>query len=179
MSTARARSSIPAATPGGSADWRGRPWEEAVLYELHVGTFTPEGTFRAVVERLDHLVDLGVTAIQLMPVADFAGTRNWGYDGVLLYAPAAAYGRPDDLKALVDAAHARGVMVFLDVVYNHFGPDGNYISAYAPDFFTSRHKTPWGRRDQLRRGTESPCARFHDRQRALLAGRVPLRRPQA
>jgi malto-oligosyltrehalose trehalohydrolase len=125
-------------------DWQGRPWEQTVLYELHVGTFTLEGTFRAVIERLDHLMDLGVTAIQLMPVADFAGTRNWGYDGVLIYAPAAAYGRPDDLKALVDAAHARGLMVFLDVVYNHFGPDGNYISAYAPDFFTSRHKTPWG-----------------------------------
>jgi malto-oligosyltrehalose trehalohydrolase len=126
------------------AEWRGRPWEEAVIYELHVGTFTPEGTFRAIIERLDHLVELGVTAIQLMPVADFAGTRNWGYDGVLLYAPAAAYGRPDDLRALVDAAHARGLMIFLDVVYNHFGPDGNYIGTYAPDFFTKRHKTPWG-----------------------------------
>ena len=126
------------------ANWRGRPWEEAVIYELHVGTFTPEGTFRAAIERLDQIVELGVTAIELMPVADFAGTRNWGYDGVLLYAPAASYGRPDDLKALVDAAHARSLMVFLDVVYNHFGPDGNYISAYASDFFTSRHKTPWG-----------------------------------
>ena len=126
------------------AGWRGRSWKEAAIYELHVGTFTAEGTFRAVIERLDHLMDLGITAIQLMPVGDFAGTRNWGYDGVLPYAPAAAYGRPDDLKALVDAAHARGLMVFLDVVYNHFGPDGNYIGTYAPDFFTSRHKTPWG-----------------------------------
>jgi len=124
--------------------WRGRPWEEAVLYELHVGTFTPEGTFRAVIAKLDHLVSLGVTAIELMPVADFPGRRNWGYDGVLPFAPDASYGRPEDLKALVDAAHARGLMVFLDVVYNHFGPDGNYLHAYAPDFFTERHHTPWG-----------------------------------
>jgi len=124
--------------------WRGRPWEEAVLYELHVGTFTAEGTFRAVIAKLDHLVSLGVTAIELMPVADFPGRRNWGYDGVLPFAPDASYGRPEDLKALVDAAHARGLMVFLDVVYNHFGPDGNYLHAYAPDFFTERHHTPWG-----------------------------------
>jgi maltooligosyltrehalose trehalohydrolase len=123
--------------------WRGRPWEECVLYELHVGAFTPEGTFRATIERLDHLVALGVTAIELMPVADFPGARNWGYDGVLLFAPDSSYGRPEDLKALVDAAHARGLMVLLDVVYNHFGPDGNYLAAYAP-IFTDRHKTPWG-----------------------------------
>ncbi|MBK5961578.1 malto-oligosyltrehalose trehalohydrolase [Rhodoplanes elegans] len=124
-------------------DWRGRPWEEAVVYELHVGTFTPEGTFRAAIDKLDHLVDLGVTAIELMPIADFPGRRNWGYDGVLPFAPDASYGRPDDLKALVDAAHARGLMVLLDVVYNHFGPDGNYLAAYAP-IFTERHHTPWG-----------------------------------
>jgi malto-oligosyltrehalose trehalohydrolase/4-alpha-glucanotransferase len=125
-------------------DWKGRPWHETVLYELHVGTFTPEGTFRAVIDRLDHLVDLGVTAIELLPLADFPGRRNWGYDGVLLYAPDSVYGRPEDLKALVDAAHARGLMVFIDVVYNHFGPDGNYFGAYAPQLFTDRHKTPWG-----------------------------------
>jgi malto-oligosyltrehalose trehalohydrolase len=124
--------------------WRGRPWAEAVLYELHVGTFTAEGTFRAAIGRLDHLVALGITAIELMPVADFPGTRNWGYDGVLLYAPDSTYGRPEDLKALVDAAHARGLMVLLDVVYNHFGPDGNFLPAYAGSFFTDRHKTPWG-----------------------------------
>ena len=123
--------------------WRGRPWHEAVLYELHVGTFTPEGTFRGAIERLDDLVALGVTAVELMPLGDFAGSRNWGYDGVLLYAPDSAYGRPEDLKALIDAAHARGLMVFLDVIYNHFGPDGNYFSVYAP-LFTDRHKTPWG-----------------------------------
>ncbi|MFO1431733.1 MAG: malto-oligosyltrehalose trehalohydrolase [Candidatus Competibacteraceae bacterium] len=125
-------------------DWLGRPWEEVVLYELHVGTFTPKGTFKAAKERLDYLVDLGVTAIELMPIADFPGKRNWGYDGVLPYAPDAGYGSPDDLKDLIQAAHERGLMVFLDVVYNHFGPEGNYLSAYARDFFTDRHKTPWG-----------------------------------
>jgi malto-oligosyltrehalose trehalohydrolase len=124
--------------------WRGRPWEEAVLYELHVGAFTPEGTFRAAVQKLDHLASLGITAIELMPIADFSGRRNWGYDGVLLFAPEATYGRPEDFKAFVDAAHARGLMVLLDVVYNHFGPVGNHLSAYAPQFFTDRHKTPWG-----------------------------------
>jgi malto-oligosyltrehalose trehalohydrolase len=126
------------------AEWQGRPWTEAVVYELHVGAFTAEGTFVAVIQHLDHLVALGVTAIELMPVADFPGARNWGYDGVLLYAPDSSYGRPEDLKALVDAAHARGVMVILDVVYNHFGPDGNYLPLYASRFFTERHKTPWG-----------------------------------
>lgn len=126
------------------ADWRGRPWHEAVVYELHVGTFTPHGTFRSAIERLDALVALGVTALEIMPVADFPGRWNWGYDGVLFYAPDASYGRPDEFKALIDAAHERGLMVLLDVVYNHFGPDGNYLHAYAPDFFTERHTTPWG-----------------------------------
>jgi maltooligosyltrehalose trehalohydrolase len=125
-------------------NWRGRPWEEAVIYELHVGTFTPAGIFSAVAERLDYLADLGVTAIEVMPVADFPGKRNWGYDGVLPFAPDSAYGRPEDLKALVQSAHERGLMVFLDVVYNHFGPEGNYLNGYAPQFFTDRHKTPWG-----------------------------------
>jgi maltooligosyltrehalose trehalohydrolase len=125
-------------------DWRGRPWHEAVILEMHVGTFTPEGTFRAAIDRLDHVVQTGFTAIELMPVADFSGRRNWGYDGVLWYAPDSSYGRPEDLKALIDAAHQRGLMVFLDVVYNHFGPDGNYLGRYAPQFFTSHHKTPWG-----------------------------------
>ncbi len=124
--------------------WKGRPWEEAVVYELHVGTFTPEGTFAAVSERLDYLADLGITAIELMPVADFPGRRNWGYDGVFTFAPDSAYGRPDDLKKLVQAAHSRGLMMFLDVVYNHFGPEGNYLGSYAPQFFTERHHTPWG-----------------------------------
>jgi maltooligosyltrehalose trehalohydrolase len=124
--------------------WCGRPWDEAVVYELHVGTFSPEGNFAGVINRLDYLVDLGVTAIELMPVADFPGARNWGYDGALLFAPDSRYGRPEDLKALVQAAHAKGLMVLLDVVYNHFGPEGNYLHVYAKKFFTERHHTLWG-----------------------------------
>jgi maltooligosyltrehalose trehalohydrolase len=124
--------------------WRGRRWEEAVIYELHVGAFTLSGTFSAVRDRLDYLADLGVTAIELMPVADFPGRRNWGYDGVFPFAPDSIYGRPEDLKTLVQSAHDRGLMILLDVVYNHFGPEGNYLNFYAPQFFTSRHKTPWG-----------------------------------
>jgi malto-oligosyltrehalose trehalohydrolase len=124
--------------------WPGRRWEEAVVYELHVGTFTREGTFAAIETKLDHLCDLGVTALELMPIGDFGGTRGWGYDGVLPFAPDAIYGEPAALKQLVLAAHHRGLMVFLDVVYNHFGPVGNYLSRYAPQFFTSRHRTPWG-----------------------------------
>ncbi|MGH9697585.1 MAG: malto-oligosyltrehalose trehalohydrolase, partial [Bryobacteraceae bacterium] len=125
-------------------DWQGRPWHETVLIEAHVGTFAEEGTYRAMIGRLDHLVATGITALELMPVADFAGAHNWGYDGVLWYAPDSVYGRPDDLKSLIDEAHLRGLMVFLDVVYNHFGPEGNYLTLYAPEFFTSRHQTPWG-----------------------------------
>jgi len=125
------------------ADWRGLPWHEAVFSELHVGTFTQEGTFRAVMTKLDHLARTGITAIELMPLSDFPGRWNWGYDGVLPFAPDSAYGRPDDLKALIDAAHARGLMVFIDVVYNHFGPEGNYLGRIAPQFFTDGH-TPWG-----------------------------------
>ena len=135
----------PASYAWTDGEWRGQPWEKVVLYELHVGTFTPEGTFAGVIERLDHLRDLGVTAIELMPVADFIGARGWGYDGVYLYAPDARYGRPEDLKRLVDAAHARGLMVFLDVVYNHFGPAGNYLHVYAREhFFNWDRETPWG-----------------------------------
>ena len=125
-------------------NWKGRPWEEAVIYELHVGAFTPEGTFAGVEKKLDYLADLGVTAIELMPVSDFPGRRNWGYDGVLPYAPDSSYGRPEDLKRLIQSAHKKGLMVLLDVVYNHFGPDGNYLLTYAPQFFTDRHRTPWG-----------------------------------
>jgi maltooligosyltrehalose trehalohydrolase len=125
------------------ANWHGRAWQDAALLELHVGTFTPAGTFRGVIDQLDHVCDTGLTAIELMPIADFAGRRNWGYDGVLLYAPDSTYGRPDDLKLLIDEAHLRGLMVFLDVVYNHFGPEGNYLGRYAPSFFASAN-TPWG-----------------------------------
>jgi maltooligosyltrehalose trehalohydrolase len=125
-------------------EWRGRPWEEAVVYEMHLGTFTPEGTFNAARARLPELAALGITVVELMPLADFPGRRNWGYDGVLPFAPDAAYGTPDDLRALVDAAHALGLMVLVDVVYNHFGPDGNYLHAYCPQFFNPAHQTPWG-----------------------------------
>ena len=126
-----------------AADWRGRPWQEAVIVEAHVGTFTAQGTYRAMIDRLDHLVETGITVLELMPLADFAGSRNWGYDGVLLYAPDSAYGSPEDLKKLIDEAHRRGLMVMLDVVYNHFGPEGNYLGRYAPGFFTEA-QTPWG-----------------------------------
>jgi len=134
----------PASRYAWHVEWQGRRWEEMVIYELHVGTFTPEGTFLAAIDKLDHLAGLGVTAIELMPVADFAGARNWGYDGVYAYAPDSTYGRPDDLRALVDAAHERGLAVLLDVVYNHFGPEGNYLPKIAPAFFTQKHQTPWG-----------------------------------
>ncbi|WP_205747803.1 malto-oligosyltrehalose trehalohydrolase [Desulforhopalus sp. IMCC35007] len=125
--------------------WTGRPWQETVIYELHVGAFSLEGNFQGVTRRLDYLVELGVTAIELMPVAHFPGKYNWGYDGALLFAPCNCYGTPDDLKNLVSEAHQRGLMVFLDVVYNHFGPEGNYLHVYARDaFFTEEFHTPWG-----------------------------------
>ncbi len=124
--------------------WRGRRWDEMVLYELHIGTFTPQGTFLAAIDHLPHLVELGVTALQIMPVADFPGSRNWGYDGVLPYAPDSSYGHPDDFKRLVDSAHSQGLCVLLDVVYNHFGPEGNYLPRLAPQIFTAKHQTPWG-----------------------------------
>src|SRR5690606_30886329 len=125
-------------------DWRGRPWRDAVFYELHVGTFTADGTLAAAAEKLPELARLGVTAIELMPIAEGPGRRSWGYDAVLPFALRASYGRPDDLKAFVQTAHRLGLMVFLDVVYNHFGPSGNYLPHYAPQFFTKRHQTPWG-----------------------------------
>ncbi len=127
-----------------SVDWTGRPWEEAVVSELHVGTATPEGTFDGLRRKLDHFAATGITAVEIMPVADFSGTRGWGYDGVLLYAPERSYGTPDDLKRLIDEAHGRNLMVLLDVVYNHFGPDGNYLHAYASRFFDESRHTPWG-----------------------------------
>ncbi len=126
------------------ADWRGRPWAEAVLCELHVGCATPEGSFEGLRRRLSHYARTGITALELMPLADFPGRRGWGYDGVLPFAPDRSYGRPEDLKRLVDDAHGLGLMVFLDVVYNHFGPDGNYLHAYAEGFFDADRHTPWG-----------------------------------
>jgi maltooligosyltrehalose trehalohydrolase len=123
--------------------WQPPAFEAAVVYELHVGTFTPAGTFEAAIERLDHLVRLGVTHVELMPVAEFAGARGWGYDGVDLYAPHHSYGGPAGLMRLVDACHARGLAVLLDVVYNHLGPTGNYLARFGP-YFTDQYRTPWG-----------------------------------
>jgi maltooligosyltrehalose trehalohydrolase len=123
--------------------WQAKPLASAIIYELHVGTFTPQGTFIAAIDKLDYLADLGVTHIELMPIAEFSGTRGWGYDGVDLYAPHHVYGEPDDLKRLIGACHARGLAVILDVVYNHLGPAGNYLARFAP-YFTQRYATPWG-----------------------------------
>ncbi len=123
--------------------WRGIALEKYIFYELHVGTFTPEGTFDGAISRLDYLCELGITAVELMPVAQFPGERNWGYDGTFLFAPQNSYGGPDGLKRLVDACHVRGLAVTLDVVYNHLGPEGNYLHAFGP-YFTDRYRTPWG-----------------------------------
>lgn len=131
------------AYPWSTSEWRGRPWEEAVFLETHVGAFTQGGTFLDMIAKLDHVATTGFTAIELMPLADFSGRRNWGYDGVLWYAPDSSYGRPEALKTLIDEAHKRGLMVFIDVVYNHFGPEGNFLHQYASKFFRSV-KTPWG-----------------------------------
>ena len=133
----------PAAFVWTDRDFTGHALADLVFYELHVGTFTAAGTFEAAIAHLDRLVDLGVTAIELMPVAEFPGSRNWGYDGVHLYAPQSTYGGPRGLRRLVDAAHARRLSVILDVVYNHLGPEGNYLAEYGP-YFTDRYKTPWG-----------------------------------
>ncbi len=131
----------PAAYQWEVADWRGRPWEDTVIEEIHAGAL---GGFRKAAGYLEQMANIGVTAVQLMPVAAFGGSRNWGYDGVLPYAVAEPYGSPDDLKMFIDRAHALGLMVFLDVVYNHFGPDGNYLGAYASGFFDEHARTPWG-----------------------------------
>ncbi len=127
-----------------ASGWHGRSWEEIVLYELHLGTFSETGDFAGAIRRLDHVRELGATAVELMPIAEFPGNRGWGYDGTYLYAPLSRYGRPEDLKRLVEACHQRGLAAFLDVVYNHFGPEGSYLPAIAPAFFTERHHTPWG-----------------------------------
>jgi len=123
--------------------WKGMPLAEYIIYELHVGTFTPQGTFDGAISRLDHLCELGITAIELMPVAQFPGERNWGYDGTYPFAPQNSYGGPDGLQRLVDACHRRGLAVVLDVVYNHLGPEGNYLHSFGP-YFTDRYRTPWG-----------------------------------
>lgn len=127
-----------------NGNWAGRRWEEAVIYELHIGTFTPQGTFRAASAKLPYLAELGITIIEVMPVSQFGGTHGWGYDGVLLYAPHSSYGSPDDFRAFIDAAHGYGISVVLDIVLNHFGPQGNYLPLLSPDFFDGERMTPWG-----------------------------------
>ena len=131
------------AFPWTDQHWQARPLNSAVIYELHIGTFTTRGTFDAAIDRLDHLVELGVTHLEIMPVAEFLGDHGWGYDGAALFAPHHAYGGPAGLKRLVNACHAKGLAVILDVVYNHLGPSGNYLPRYGP-YFTDRHSTPWG-----------------------------------
>ncbi len=126
------------------SDWKGIDYEDLIVYELHLGTFTPGGTFASAIGKLPYLKELGVTAVELMPVVDFPGERGWGYDGVQLFAPARCYGTPEDLQRLVDKAHQLGLAVLLDVVYNHFGPDGNYLGVYGPYFESQKHKSPWG-----------------------------------
>jgi maltooligosyltrehalose trehalohydrolase len=135
----------PDAFPWHDDGWRGRSPGDLVIYELHVGTFSPPGTFAGATERLVTLRDLGITAVELMPLADFAGARNWGYDGVSLFAPSRAYGSPDDLRRLVDEAHRLGLCVIVDAVYNHLGPEGQYLTQFNPGYMTDRHETPWGR----------------------------------
>ncbi|MEI9700579.1 malto-oligosyltrehalose trehalohydrolase [Enterobacter cloacae] len=125
-------------------DWAGRPWEETVIYELHIGTFTPQGTFRAAIDKLPYLAELGITQLEVMPVSQFGGSRGWGYDGVLLYAPHSTYGTPEDFHAFIDAAHGLGLSVVLDIVLNHFGPEGNYLPLLSPAFFDPQRMTPWG-----------------------------------
>jgi maltooligosyltrehalose trehalohydrolase len=129
--------------PWSSRNFQAPPLESAIIYELHIGTFTPQGTFLAAIERLGHLVALGVTHVELMPIVEFAGNHGWGYDGVDLFAPHHAYGTPDDLKKLIDTCHARGLAVILDVVYNHLGPSGNYLTKFGP-YFTKKFASPWG-----------------------------------
>ncbi len=134
----------PASFEWHDSDWRGLALQDIIIYELHVGAFTPEGTFRSAAAKLPYLKDLGINTIELMPLSDFPGSRNWGYDGVAPFAPAHAYGSPDSLRAFVDEAHRLGLAVFVDVVYNHFGPDGAYQGTFSSHYFTKRHHTPWG-----------------------------------
>lgn len=134
----------PLSFPWTDSDWPGRSIKGQVVYELHIGTFTPEGTYASATRELPALADLGVTVIEMMPIADFPGRFGWGYDGVNLFAPTRLYGPPDDLRRFIDRAHQLGIAVILDVVYNHLGPDGNYLACFAKDYFTDRYKTEWG-----------------------------------
>jgi maltooligosyltrehalose trehalohydrolase len=149
----------PGAFPWRDESWRGPSPAGQVLYEMHVGTFTREGTWAAAAGQLDELASMGVTTIEMMPVADFCGRWGWGYDGVNLYAPTRLYGTPDDLRAFVDRAHGLGLAVILDVVYNHFGPDGNYIAEFSPDYFTTKYANDWG--DSINFEGPAPVREFY------------------
>ncbi|HZZ20681.1 MAG TPA: malto-oligosyltrehalose trehalohydrolase, partial [Opitutaceae bacterium] len=150
----------PAAFEWRCANWQRPKWTGQSIYEIHVGALTQEGTFRAAAQKLSQIRDLRVEAVELMPLADFHGERNWGYDGVCLFAPARCYGRPDDLRAFVDQAHVCGLAVVLDVVYNHLGPQGNYLAGYSPDFFRSDRSTPWGQSFNLDGESNGPVREF-------------------
>ena len=154
--------------------WIGLPLPEYVIYELHVGTYTPEGTFEAIIPRLPHLRDLGITALELMPVAQFPGERNWGYDGVYPYAVQNSYGGCRGLQKLVNASHHVGLAVILDVVYNHLGPEGNYIRNYAP-YFTAQYLTPWGEAVNFDQAYSDEVRTIFHQQCPLLAQRIPHR----
>jgi maltooligosyltrehalose trehalohydrolase len=145
----------------GDSEWRKPAFRDLIIYELHIGTFTGEGTFLAAAARMPYVRDLGINAIEIMPLADFPGERGWGYDGVHLFAPARCYGKPDDLRSLVDAAHASGIAVILDVVYNHFGPDGNYVTQFSPYYFEHEDKTPWGDAVNFGREHSAPVRDFY------------------
>src|SRR5262249_7660380 len=145
--------------------WLGIRLDELILYELHTATFTPEGTFEGIIPKLDYLRDLGVTAIELMPIGQFPGHRNWGYDGVYPYAPQASYGGPQGLRKLVNEAHRRGIGVVVDVVYNHLGPEGNYLADFGP-YFSPKYKTPWGEAINFD-GPDSDPVRAYFRDNAL------------
>ena len=164
----------PSAFAWSDGAWRGPGREGQVLYEMHVGTFTREGTWAAAATRLEHLKRVGITTLQMMPVADFSGAFGWGYDGVNLYAPTRLYGTPDDLRRFVDRAHAVGLAVILDVVYNHLGPDGNYLAEYSRDYFTDRYRNDWGQSLNFEGPARGAC--LLRRERRLLDRRVSLRR---
>ena len=144
--------------PWSDAGWTGCGVDGQVIYEMHVGTFTREGNWAAAIQQLPALADLGITVLEVMPVAEFPGTFGWGYDGVDLFAPTRLYGTPDDFRRFVDRAHALGVGVILDVVYNHLGPDGCYLQEFSPAYFTDRYKNDWGKAHQLRRRRRRPSA---------------------
>ena len=151
----------PAAFHWTDREWRGAGREGQVIYEMHLGTFTPEGTWEAAAAQLPELAELGITMLEVMPVADFPGRFGWGYDGVNLFAPCRLYGTPDDMRRFVDQAHALGLAVILDVVYNHFGPDGNYIREFAEHYFTDRHTTDWGEPINFDDADSGPVREFY------------------